>query len=135
MNWFVRNVLVLHVLAMVVAFSWIQGGTRAELLVPVIPWLAALTLQFLLVFPQAKNTETLMDARERVWHGLRRDPLLYLSLLLLVLLIIPLFNVAPPPVFDAATQRWTNTPPPIDWLPFCVLPDQHAVLLMWFPPH
>ncbi|MFA7173722.1 MAG: O-antigen ligase family protein [Kiritimatiellia bacterium] len=134
MNWFVRNVLVVHVLALVMAFSWIQGGTRAELLVPVIPWLAALTLQFLIVFPQAKSTETLMDARERVWRALRRDPLVYLSLLLLALLIIPLFNVAPLPVFDEAAQRWVNAPPPVAWLPFCTSPDSHAVLFLWFPP-
>lgn len=134
MNWFVRNVLVLHVLALVMAFSWIQGGTRAELLLPVIPWLAALTLQFLIVFPQAKNTETVMDARERVWRAMRRDPLVYLALILFALLIIPLFNVAPPPVFDEAAQRWVNAPPPITWLPFCILPDEHAVLLLWFPP-
>ncbi|MDD2598193.1 MAG: hypothetical protein PHO37_03060, partial [Kiritimatiellae bacterium] len=134
MNWFVRNVLVLHVLALVLAFSWIQGGTRAELLVPAIPWLAALALQFLIVFPQAKSTETLMDARERVWRTLRRDPLVYISLLLLALLIIPLFNVAPPPVFDEAAGRWVNARPPIAWLPFCTVPDSHAVLLLWFPP-
>ncbi len=134
MNWFVRNVLVLHVLALVVAFSWIHGGTRPDLLMPVIPWLTAFALQCLIVFPQAKSTETLMEARERVWASLRRDPLLYFALILLALLVIPLFNVAAPPVFDESAQRWVNSVPPMEWLPFCVAADQHAVLLLWFPP-
>ena len=134
MNWFVRNVLVVHLFALVVAFSWIHGGTRADLLMPVIPWLTLFILEFLLVFPQAKSMETIMDARRRVWHSLKRDPLVYISLFLLALLVIPLFNVADPPVFDSATQRWINSKPLHDWLPFCVSTDQHAVLLLWFPP-
>jgi len=134
MNWFVRNVLVLNVMALVAAFSWIHGGTRPDLLLPVIPWLTVFTLQFLIVFPQAKSTETLMEARERVWSSMKRDPLVYLSLFLLALLVIPLFNVAGAPVFDAATQRWVNPQPLYEWLPSCVAADQHAVLLLWFPP-
>jgi hypothetical protein len=134
MNWFVRNVLVVHVMALVVAFSWIHGGTRPDLLLPVIPWLTAFALLFLIGFPQAKSTETLMDARQRVWRSMRRDPLTYLSLFLLALLVLPLFNVAGPPVFDGAAQSWVNPKPLYDWLPSCVVADQHAVLLLWFPP-
>lgn len=134
MTWFVRNILFLHVLALVLAFSWIHGGTRADLLLPVIPWLALLVLQWLVVYPQAKSTETLVEARLRVWRALARDPLLYAALLLVVFLTIPLFNVARPPAYDAAAQTWHNFSPPVGWLPACTDPWQHAVLLLWFPP-
>ena len=134
MNWFVRNALVVNIFALVLAFSWIHGGTRPDLLLPVIPWLTFFVLQILIVFPQAKSTEDLMEARTRVWRALRKDPLTWASLFLLLLLVIPLFNVAGAPVFDSAAGRWTNPVPPIGWLPSCVVADQHAVLLLWFPP-
>ncbi len=134
MNFFIRNVVLIHIAALVLAFSWIHGGTRAELLLPVIPWLAAFALEFLLIFPQAKSTETLSEARSRVWRALARDPLLYAALALTVLLVIPLFNVAGAPIFDEALKQWHNPRPPFAWLPSCVNADEHAVLLLWFPP-
>jgi len=134
MNFFIRNVLLLHILALALAFSWIHGGTRPDLLLPVIPWLSIFALEFLLVFPQAKSTETLMDARSRVWRALVRDPLFYASLALTILLAIPLFNVSGLPVLDAGTGKWVNPLPPIAWLPSCAKAEEQAVLLLWFPP-
>lgn len=134
MNWFARNILLVHLLLLVVVCSWVHGGTRPDLLVPVVPWLTLILLEWLLVFPQAKSTETLAESRRRVWRALARDPLMYASVLLTVLLIIPLFNVATPPFFDEATKQWVNPKPPITWLPYCANPNSHAVLLLWFPP-
>lgn len=132
MNWFTKNVLLLHLVALVVLLGWIHGGTRADLLMPVIPWVAGLCLEWLLVFPQAKRDETLLDCRERVWRKLKRDPLTWVSLALLVLLAIPLMNVRPEPVCDPATGAWTNAPAPIPWLPSCVDPAVHDGVLLWF---
>ncbi|MEI7899271.1 MAG: O-antigen ligase family protein [bacterium] len=134
MNGFIRNVVVVHVAGLALAFSWIHGGTRAELLLPVIPWLAAFTLELLFIFPQIKSTETLSEARSRVCHALVRDPLFYAAIALTVLLVIPLFNVAGAPVFDEALKQWHNPTPPVAWLPSCVKANEHAVLLLWFPP-
>ena len=134
MNFFVKNVLLLHLFALVLAFTWIHGGTRADLLLPVIPWLTFFVLEWLLVFPQVKSTEMLSDARLRVWRGLTRDPLTYVALIFTIVLVIPLFNVAQPPAYDTATQQWRTFAPPVKWLPFCVDPYSHAVLLLWFPP-
>ncbi|HNX35193.1 MAG TPA: O-antigen ligase family protein [Kiritimatiellia bacterium] len=134
MNFFIRNVLLLHLFALALAFSWIHGGTRPDLLLPVVPWLTAFVLEFLLVFPQAKSTETLSEARSRVWHSLARDPLLYLSVALILLLVIPLFNVSGYPEYNAALKQWRNPAPPMPGLPFCVNRSEHAVLLLWFPP-
>ncbi|MFO7938043.1 MAG: O-antigen ligase family protein [Kiritimatiellia bacterium] len=136
MNWFIRNALVVNIFALVAAFSWIHGGTRPDHLMKVIPWLTFFALQVLIVFPQAKSTEDLIEARRRVWRSLRCDPLTWIALVFFVVLLIPLFNVAGAPVFDEAAQRWINPDPAkfITWLPSCVKPDQHAVLLLWFPP-
>lgn len=134
MTFFVRNALALQVFALLAAFSWIHGGTRPDLLLPVIPWLAAFVLEMALVFPQAKSTETLSEARLRVWKSLVRDPLLYLALAQAALLVIPLFNVAGPPVLDPATGKWAAPVPPHPALPFCTAADEHATLLLWFPP-
>ena len=134
MNFFVRNVVLIHIVLLALAFSWIHGGTRPDLLLPVIPWLTAIALEFLLVFPQAKSTETLADARRRVWGAFARDPLLYLSLALTALLVIPLFNVSGSPEYNAALKQWRNPAPPMPSLPFCVNPSEQAVLLLWFPP-
>ena len=38
MNNFIRNAAVFHIFAIIAMFSWICGGTRADLLVPVVPW-------------------------------------------------------------------------------------------------
>ena len=134
MIFFIRNVLFLHILLLVLAFSWIHGGTRPDLLLPVIPWLTFFMLEFLLVFPQAKSTETLSEARRRVWRSLVRDPLLYLFVALTVLLVFPFFNVAGEPEFNVITDEWRIPQPPMPRLPFCVDMYEHAVLLLWFIP-
>jgi hypothetical protein len=134
MNWFVRNALALNIFLLVMALSWIHGGTRPDLLLPVIPWLTFIMLQVLIVFPQAKSTENLIEARQRVWRSLLHDPLTWIALLLLIYLVIPLFNVAGEPVFDEAAQRWINPDAFVTWLPSCVKADEHAVVLLWFAP-
>ena len=134
MSWFVKNILLLHLFVLVAAFGWMHGGARADLLLPVIPWLTFFVLEWLLVFPQAKSTETLFEARARVWRALKRDPLTYVALALTVVLVIPLFNVAKPPFYDMARHLWHNPKPSVTWLPYCVNPAEHSVLLLWFPP-
>ena len=134
MNFFIRNVLFFHILSLVLAFSWIHGGTRPDLLLPVIPWLTFFVLEFFLIFPQAKSTETLPEARRRVWRSLVRDPLLYLFVAFTVLLVFPLFNVTGDPEFNVVTDEWRIPQPPMPRLPFCVDVYEHAVLLLWFVP-
>lgn len=134
MNWFARNILLVHLLLLVVCFSWIHGGTRPDLLAPVVPWMTLILLEWLLVFPQAKTTETLAESRCRVWRSLARDPLMYASVALTLLLLIPLFNVAAAPFFDEVKKQWLNPKPPVTWLPYCADPASHSVLLLWFPP-
>ncbi|MBR4171717.1 MAG: O-antigen ligase family protein [Kiritimatiellae bacterium] len=134
MLFFVRNAVVLQIFLLTLAYAWIDGGTRPDFLLAAVPWLAAFVIEMMLVFPQARSSESLREARKRVWDSLTHDPMFYATLLFTAYLIFPIFNVAGAPVFDPATQTWSSPQPPISWVPSCVRPDEHAVLLLWFPP-
>ena len=134
MLFFVRNAVALQILALAAVLSWVHGGTRPDLLIPTVPWLTLLVAEMALVFPQAKSTETLAEARLRVWRSLLRDPLLYVVLLLAVYLAIPLFNAAGAPRFLASNGKWFIPYPPFRRLPFCVNADEQAVIMLWFLP-
>ncbi len=134
MNFFIRNVLLFHLLVLVLAFSWIHGGTRPDLLLPIIPWLSFFVLELMLVFPQAKSDETLSEARSRVFDTLVRDPLFYFALLLILYLCLPFINVAGQPEYNATLDIWRNPPAPNKSWPFCVDSKEHAVMFLWFPP-
>lgn len=134
MKFLIRNILLFHLFLLAVAYSWIHGGTRPDLLMPVIPWLTFIMVEMLLVFPQAKSSETMIEARVRVWRSLVRDPLLYLFGIMVVLLILPLFNVTGEPQINIKTGEFRMLAPPHPGWPSCVDPNQHAVLMLWFIP-
>lgn len=133
-TWLTKNILFVHLVLLTAAAGWIHGGTRSDLLYPVLPWLTILVLECLLLFPQAKTDETLVESRERVWRSLLRDPLTWISLVLIIVLIIPMFNVAAAPVLDVKTGKWNVALPPYPNLPFCSNVDLHASTLLWFCP-
>ena len=115
--------------------TWIYGGTRPMPLVETMPWLLALTLEGLLFFPQRRPYEDLVQARERVWRDLRRDPILYLTLTFLLLALIPVFNHGLCPNCDArAIAGGADPAPPVPFLPFCVNVPEHLYVLTWFVP-
>lgn len=134
MNWLSKHILFFHIAALIIALGWIHGGTRPDWLLPVVPWMALLILQWLLFCPQPKKDEFLLDSRQRIWNFLKRDPLTYVSLLFTVLLIIPFFNIAPEPLLVESTQKWQIFPPPIKWLPFTTDIYRHGIVLLWFIP-
>jgi hypothetical protein len=134
MNRLSKHILFFHIAALIIALGWIHGGTRPDWLLPVVPWMALAILQWLLLCPQPKKDEFLLDARQRVWSLLKRDPLTYVSLVFTVLLIIPFFNVAPEPLLVESTQEWQMFPPRIKWLPFSTDIYRHGIVLLWFIP-
>ena len=134
MLFFVRNAVAFQILALAAVFSWVHGGTRPDLLLPVVPWLTFFIWQMGLVFPQAKSTENLAQARSRVLHSLVRDPAAWLALLSTIYLAIPLFNATGAPVYDAVAKEWILPKVPIPWLPSCVDSSEQASMLLWFPP-
>ena len=135
MKVFCENVPVALVALTVVGFSWIFGGASAPHLLPVMPWLWALALEALLFFPQRRIGESLPDARRRVWRGLAHDPVAYLTLSFLVVLIMPLFNCGLCAICDyPKILAGADPAPPIPFSPFCVNTREHLGVVMWFVP-
>ncbi len=135
MRFLSNNVAVIHVFLLVAAYVWLFGGTRAEFILPVIPWFAALLLEAMVCFPQRHEGETTYEARARVWHAMRKDPLVWVSCALTALLMIPFFNKGLCPVCDyPAIQAGTDPRPLIPFFPFCVDRLEHLNVVLWFVP-
>lgn len=134
MNWLAKNILFLHVAVLIIALGWIHGGTRPDWLLPVVPWLSLAILEWLLLCPQPKKDEPLLESRRRVWSALKSDYLFYVSLAFTILLLIPFFNIAKEPVYVEATKTWEVFAPPVKWLPFTTNIRRHGIVLLWFIP-
>ena len=116
-------------------YAWVWGGARFIPLIEWMPWVSLLALQTLFFFPQRHQWEDAVAARRRVWTSLARDPLTWISLAFLVLLLIPLCNKGLCPGCDYAAIRAGASPrPPMPYLPWCVNIGEHAMSLMWGIP-
>lgn len=130
-----NNIAVIHVFAVLALFAWLFGGTRAEYILPVMPWATAMLLEVMICFPQHHAGETTYEARERVWHGMRKDPLVWVSLAFVAMLAIPFVNVGLCPVCDyPAIAAGADPKPIIPFIPFCVNRLEHLNVFLWFVP-
>ena len=135
MDAIIRHVPVLLVFLTLSAAAWLHGGTRTEAMLPVIPWLWALLFEALLFFPQRRPYEDPVAARRRALHDLGRDPLLYVTLIFVLILVIPFFNRGLCPVCDyPAIMKGRSPDPSIPFAPFCVDIPEHFNVVMWFVP-
>ena len=135
MRYLYDNVVVLAVFAVLAAFGWLFGGTRPEYLVPVMPWLTATLVEAMICFPQQHDGETSYEARARVWSAMKKDPLVWTSLALIVILLVPFLNVGLCQVCDyPAIAAGADPSPTIPFFPFCVNRMQHLNVVMWFVP-
>ena len=135
MRYLYDNVVVLAVFLVLAAFAWLFGGTRAEYLVGVMPWLTAILIEAMICFPQQHEGETSYEARARVWSDMKKDPLVWVSLGFIALLLIPFLNHGLCPVCDyPEIQAGADPSPTIPFFPFCVNRLQHLNVVMWFVP-
>ena len=133
MSFLCENIAVMAVAAVASLMAWMFGGTRGGLLVPVVPWILVLMLEVIFFFPQRHSYETTYDARERVWHDLKRDPLVWVALGFLALLLVPFANKGLCTVCDAvAIAAGANPNPPVPFLPSCVDRIDHLNVFLWF---
>jgi hypothetical protein len=113
---------------------WMRGGTRPEMMGPV-PWLALAVLAGLLFRPALKDRESLSVARMRVWHRLLSDPLLYVAVAFIGILVLQWLNGPREEIFDVPSWSWTFGPPPRADLPlFCIDRQEALEMLFWFVP-
>ena len=91
--WFLYDNIVTFLIAGVACtLAWLFGGTMGNWLIPVVPWMLVLLLEGMLCFPQRHQGESTYEARERVWYRLKHDPLTWVTVGFLVLLMIPFLN-------------------------------------------
>lgn len=113
--------------------AWAIGGSLSGLLFKVAPVSLASLVAATFVWPQCRPGESSAEARVRVRCSLRSDPLTWISLGLVVLLLIPLANVGLCPGCDAAQIAAGADPaPPVAWLPSCLNRRQHLPVPVWF---
>ncbi|MEI8242620.1 MAG: O-antigen ligase family protein [bacterium] len=128
-----RYWVVAHIAWLAAFLAWVHGGARVELLAAV-PWLLLAVLEMTLLLPPVRKSETPDTARRRVWRALVRDPLLYVGGALCLLLLFQFLNGGRKLEFDLASNAWSFSPPPVDWGPFCINPDEARQALVWFMP-
>lgn len=130
-----RYLPVYLVFATLAAFAWLHGGARADALLPTIPWLWAFLFEALLFFPQRHPHEDPVQARRRVWHDMKRDPLFYTTLVFLFLLVIPFTNRGLCPSCDAALiAQGAVASPAVPFIPYCLNAAEHFGVFIWFLP-
>jgi O-antigen ligase len=135
MDAFFRHVPVLLVFLTLSGAAWLHGGKITGTMLPVIPWLWALLFEVMLFFPQRRPYEDPVSARRRVCHRLGRDPLLYVTLAFILLLVVPLLNRGLCPVCDYPEIMKGRSPDPsIPFAPFCVDLAEHFNVMLWFVP-
>ena len=129
------SVVALHVAVVACAFAWLYGGIVAGALLPVMPPLTLILVELMLCFPQRHANETTYEARARVWGKLARDPLTWVSVGLLLLLLVPFLNKGLCPICDyPEIAAGREAEPPVPFLPFCVNRLHHLNVVMWFAP-
>ena len=151
MDAFFRSIPVLLIFPTLAALAWIRGGVFGDMMVPTVPWLLALVFETLICFPQRHSGEDAVQARQRCWRSVGRDPVFFLALLFLVVVLgIPFLNKGLCPTCDYGLILNSLTPseldqmpeilldkapnPPIPYAPFCMNLKQHFDVLMWFLP-
>jgi len=158
MDIFFRSIPVLLIFPTLAALAWIRGGTQGDLLVPTIPWLLTLVFEVLICFPQRHYGEDAVQARQRCWRRIGRDPVFFLTLFFLVIVLgIPFLNKGLCPTCDygeilmALEREGVNTSnlsleemlaliddkapnPLVPFAPFCVNLRHHFEVFMWFLP-
>lgn len=133
MSFLCANVAPIVVAAVASVVVWAYGGIRGEILPAFVPWLVAFLIEVIVCFPQRHRGESAYEARERAWRAMKRDPLVWVSVGLLVLLAVPFVNNGLCPLCDAAViSQGVDPEPHVPFLPFCVDRRAHLNVFLWF---
>jgi O-antigen ligase len=109
-------------------------------------WLGVLTMLVAVVSPlfdaPARVVETIPWERSpgrgaRLARRVRRilaDPVLYIALAFLALLVVQYANAGRSLLYDYDRSTWVYAPPRIPWLPSAVMKEEAREMLYWFVP-
>ena len=112
----IRYVVFALVALMFTLYTWLGGGIVAEWLSPWTPWLTLLIAEAALLLPEQRHGETIFQARSRVWRGLLRDPLTWLTLGLSIYLLLQWFNSCTVMQWNPSKKAWQVLSPAFEWL-------------------
>ena len=133
MSFICNNLAPIFVALNLAAIAWMFGGAKAAPLEVTVPWMFLFMMQMILCFPQKHPGESTYAARTRVWKQLRKDPLVWVSTGLILLLAIPFVNNGFCPSCDRELYAMGLDPnPPISFLPYCVNRMHHLNVFYWF---
>ena len=111
-----HRLLLVLVALLLTLFTWLGGGIVASWLSPWALWMALLTAEVLLLLPEQRRSESLFDARKRVWRGLLRDPLMWFAVLLMLFLSVQWLNGGTFLEWQPKTQTWQTVSPAFEAL-------------------
>lgn len=111
-----RYAVVALVALMLTLFTWLGGGIVPKWLAPWTPWLTLLLAEVMLLLPEQRRQESLLDARSRVWRGIIRDPLTWLTLALTLFLSIQWLNAYSFVEWNPTEQMWQVMSPAFECL-------------------
>lgn len=106
---------------------WARGGTFVDWQGPLI-WLSLLAFAVLLFFPDPRQT-----LRSRV-AALARDPLLYVGIIFLALLVLQAENSGRIRIWDTKMWGWRYSDPPKPTWPSAVTRAEAMEMIRWFLP-
>ena len=126
--------------------AWVRGGTHSGcqwpmVLLAVCAWLVLLaslqptSLLRSFAAPRRTPLRPSADGLRRASSGqLLRDPVVYLSILFLLLIGVQWWNAGRVVIFDYDSVNWVYSAPRILWLPSAVSPIEAREMLYWFFP-
>lgn len=133
MHFLYDNLAVFYIALVTALMAWLYGGMRHDSLVATVPWLMLFMAEVMMFFPQKHEGEPSVEARERAWKAMKRDPLVWTAVGFLALLAIPFVNNGLCPDCDAALiAQGLKADPPVGFLPFCVNRVNHLNVCLWF---
>lgn len=133
MRFVYNNLAVIYIALVASLMAWIYGGTQSALLVPVVPWLMLFMAEIIMIFPQKFEDESTYDARRRVWGAMKKDPMVWTAIFLIVLLSIPFLNTGLCASCDRELIAAGQSPDPqVKFLPFSVNRSDHLNVFFWF---
>jgi hypothetical protein len=111
--------LVLHIAFIVLYPVLFLARQRVFDLVALL-WLSLVALELMVLLPSVRKGETLSDARLRVLRALVSDPLLYIGLAIVAVVLIQWGNSGCELVYLPDADVWQFSNPPVAWAPFSV---------------
>ena len=122
------------VMALLGYSSWVRGGTYVPFQGP-LPWLGlAILLSCFIVPVLDREDDSPSLVLRQIVERLSKDPVFFIGLAFLALLIVQWINAGRQLVFDAELNKWLYTPPRIPWLPSAVTEPDAREMLVWFFP-